>query len=105
MVAGISARVAPISQVLTAAADTDPDAAQLAADAARHRMYGATAFIGHLASLDGLAPGITRQHAADLCWAITDPHLYLLLVIERGWTTPDFTEWLTGALAKTLLGT
>jgi TetR/AcrR family transcriptional regulator, regulator of autoinduction and epiphytic fitness len=103
MVTEIAARAAPISDVLTAAADADPDAAQLAADAERDRMFGATAFIRYLASLGGLAPGITQQHAADLCWAHTDPHLYRRLVTQRGWTTTDFTRFLSTSLTATLL--
>jgi AcrR family transcriptional regulator len=104
-VAGIAARVAPISEVLTAAADADPDAAQLVADAGRDRMSGATAFVRYLASLDGLAPGITQQHAADLCWALMDGHLYRRLITQRGWTTTDFTQWLSSSVAASLLRT
>jgi AcrR family transcriptional regulator len=103
MVTEISARVAPISEVLTAAADADPDAARLVADSHGDRMLGATAFIRYLASLDGLAPGITHQHAADLCWALMDSHLYHRLVTQRGWTTGEFTHWLSSSLAATLL--
>ena len=102
-VAGIAARVAPISEVLTAAADADPDAAQLVADASRDRMSGATAFVRYLASVDGLAPGITQQHAADLCWALMDGHLYRRLITQRGWTTTDFTQWLSSIVAASLL--
>jgi AcrR family transcriptional regulator len=105
MVVEIAARVAPISEVLTAAADADPDAARLVADADRDRMSGATAFIRYLASLRGLAPGITQQHAADLCWALMDAHLYRLLVAERGWTAAQFTQWLSSSLAATVLRT
>jgi AcrR family transcriptional regulator len=101
----VATRVAPISEVLTAAADADPDAAQLVADASRGRMSGATAFIQYLASLDGLAPGITQQHAADLCWALMDGHLYRRLITQRGWTTTDFTQWLSSIVAASLLRT
>ena len=103
MVTEIAARAAPIAGVLTAAADADPDAAQLVADGERDRMFGATAFIRQLASLHGLAPGLTRQHAADLCWLYADPYLYRRLVAQRGWTTGDFTQWLTSSLGATLL--
>jgi AcrR family transcriptional regulator len=99
----VAARVAPISEVLYAAADADPAAAQLLADAARGRMFGATEFARHLASRDGLATGVTEQHAADLCWALMDGHLYHLLVIQRGWTATDLTQWLTDSLAAALL--
>jgi len=33
-------------------------------------MLGATVFIRYLASLDGLAVGITEQRAAELCWSL-----------------------------------
>jgi hypothetical protein len=68
-------------------------------------MFGATAFIRYLASLDGLAPGLTQQHAADLCWALNDPHLYRRLVTQRGWTASDYTQWISSSLAAALLGT
>lgn len=103
MVVEIAARVAPISEVLTAAADVDSAAAQLLADAGRDRMLGATAFVRYLASLDGLAANVTQQHAADQCWALMDGHLYRRLVVQRGWTATDFTQWLADSLAATLL--
>jgi AcrR family transcriptional regulator len=103
MVVDVATRVAPISEVLTAAADGDPAAAQLVADADRDRLSGATAFVRYLTSRDGLAPGITQQHAADLCWALMDGHLYRRLVAQRGWTTADLTQWLASSLAAALL--
>jgi AcrR family transcriptional regulator len=103
MVVEVAARVAPISEVLYAAADVDLAAAQLLADAARDRMFGATAFVRYLASRDGLATGVTQQRAADLCWALMDGHLYHLLVSQRGWTATDLTHWLTDSLAAALL--
>jgi AcrR family transcriptional regulator len=103
VVTDVAARVAPIAEVITAAADADPDAARLIADGDRDRMFGATAFVGYLASLNGLAPGLTQQHAADMCWAIMDGHLYRCLVIQRGWSTSDYTQWLASSLAATLL--
>jgi hypothetical protein len=56
-----------------------------------------------LAALGGLDSGITEQRAADLCWALMDGYLYHRLVIERGWTGADFTQWLAGSLAAVLL--
>jgi anti-sigma-K factor RskA len=81
----------------------DPAAAGLLAEASRNRMFGATAFIQHLASLDGLAEGTTEQRAAELCWALMDGHLHRLLVGQRGWSTADFTRWLSASLAAALL--
>ena len=66
-------------------------------------MLGAIAFIRYLASLDGLVAGMTEQRAAELCWALTDGHLYRLLVAQRSWSTPDFNRWLSDSLAAALL--
>ena len=104
-VADVVGRTAPLGEVLTAAADIDPAAAELLAEASRQRMAGAAAFMRHLASLDGLAAGMTEQRAAELCWALTDGHLYRLLVAQRGWSTADFTRWLSDSLAAALLPT
>ena len=101
----VAARIAPIGEVLTAAADADPAAAELLAEASRNRMSGATAFIQYLASLDGLAAGLTEQRAAELCWALMDGHLYRLLVVQRGWSTAEFTRWLSESLVTALLRT
>jgi hypothetical protein len=104
-VAEVAARTAPLGEVLIAAADIDPPAAELLAEASSNRMLGATMFIRHLASLDGLAAGMTEQRAAELCWALTDGHLYRLLVAQRGWSTADFNRWLSDSLAAALLPT
>jgi AcrR family transcriptional regulator len=98
-VTDVAGRTAPLGEVL------DPAAAQLLAEASRNRMLGATLFIRYLASLDGLAAGITEQHAAELCWALTDGHLYRLLVAQRSWSAADFNRWLSDSLAAALLPT
>ncbi len=104
-VTDVAARTAPLGEVLIAAADIDPAATQLLAEASRNRMLGATVFIRYLASLDGLAAGLTEQRATELCWALTDGHLYRLLVAQRGWSTADFNRWLFSSLAAALLST
>lgn len=99
----VASRVAPISEVLTAAADVEPAAAQLYSELARNRMLGASEFVRYLKSLDGLAADVSEQQAADLCWSLMDGHLYRLLVTERGWTSASFSQWLTDSLGATLL--
>lgn len=104
LVSDVAERVAPISEVAAVAADSDPAAAELLANFARSRMFGATEFIHHLASLgDGLAPGVTEQQAADVCWVLMDGHVYRRLVNDRGWTSAQFTQWLYQSVAATLL--
>ena len=101
----VAARTTPLLEVLAAAADTEQAAAELLAETSSNRMFGATVFIRYLASLNGLAAGITEQRAAELCWALTDGHLYRLLVAQRSWSTADFNRWLSDSLAAALLPT
>jgi AcrR family transcriptional regulator len=103
MVTEIAGRVAPIGRVLYAAADSDPEAAELLAAEAGTRMHGATEFTRHLAGLGGLADGVSPPQAASLCWAMMDGHLYHLLVIQQSWTPAAFARWLADSLAATLL--
>lgn len=103
MLVEIAGRVAPIGEVLYAAADSDPEAAVMLAESAEGRMLGAAAFVRHLAGLGGLAPGVTEEQAADLCWALMDGHVYHLLVAQRGWTPDAVVGWLSDSLAATLL--
>jgi thymidylate synthase len=63
-------------------------------------MFGARAFVAHLAALDALAAEVSEQQAADLLWAIMDAHLYRLLVSERGWTTAEYERWLSATLLR-----
>jgi AcrR family transcriptional regulator len=102
-VADVAARTAPLGDVLVAAGDIDPAAAKLLAEASSNRLLGATLFIRYLASLDGLADGMTEERAAELCWALTDGRLYRLLVVQRSWSTADFNRWLSDSLAAALL--
>jgi AcrR family transcriptional regulator len=103
IVVDIASRVAPIHDVLYAAADADPAAARMVAELSLQRRSGAAAFVGYLKSLDGLADGVTEETAIDMCWAIMDGHLYHLLVTQRRWTTVEFTRWLADILIATLL--
>ena len=104
LVSDVAGRVAPIIEVTAVAADSDPAAAELIADFARSRMSGATEFVQYLASLGaGLAPGVTEQQAADVCWALMDGHVYRRLVSDRGWSAAQFTQWLYQSVAAIVL--
>jgi AcrR family transcriptional regulator len=72
-VAEVAARTAPLGEVLIAAADIDPAAAQLLAEASRNRMLGATMFIRYLASLDvpRNSAGRSRTATSTGCWSLS----------------------------------
>jgi AcrR family transcriptional regulator len=103
MTVEVEARAAAIGRVLEAAADVDADAAALVAKADAERLEGARAFARHLASIDGLGPGVTVERAADAFWALNDGTLYRRLVLDRGWSAAEYTDWLVRcALVSTI---
>jgi hypothetical protein len=103
MTVEVEARAAAIGRVLEAAADVDADAAALVAKADAERLEGARAFARHLASIDGLGPGVTVERAADTFWALNDGTLYRRLVLDRGWSAAEYTDWLVRcALVSTI---
>jgi AcrR family transcriptional regulator len=99
MSADTLARAAPVGRAVEAAADVDADAAGLLATADSERLDGARAFARHLASIDGLGPGVTVERAADAFWALGDGRLYRRLVLDRGWPAAVFTRWLAAQVA------
>jgi AcrR family transcriptional regulator len=97
-------RVGPLAAALLSAAHSgDPELADLAATISRERLFGATAVTNHLAELDALAPGVTREHARDVVWTLISPEVYRMLVLERGWSGESYEQWLTSSLTAALL--
>ena len=56
-----------------------------------------------LAKERALAKGLTITKAHDILWTFTGRDLYRMQVIERGWTSDEYEEWLGDLLVKTLL--
>jgi AcrR family transcriptional regulator len=52
-----------------------------------------------------LAKGLTPSQAHDIFWAFTGRDMYRLLVIERGWSSDHYEQWLAQVLVKMLLAT
>ncbi len=50
-----------------------------------------------------LAKGLTLRKAHDIGWAFTGRDMYRMLVVERGWTSKEYEEWLGQMLIKALL--
>ena len=50
-----------------------------------------------------LKPGLTAQEARDLLWTFTSRALYSLLVVDRGWTSDHYQEWLADTLVAMLV--
>ena len=99
----VSERVAGLARVLVAAADSDPEVAELLAVAESQRLTGARMFVGWLREHGGLRRGVTPERAAQICWAQSDPSIYRRLVVERSWTSAQYERYLVDVLRATIL--
>jgi TetR/AcrR family transcriptional regulator of autoinduction and epiphytic fitness len=101
--AEIMARVAPLFEVMHAAAKIEAEIADML-----HRMLGERAeamkvFVDALLSNGPLQAGLTREAAAETVWAISSAEVYTLLVNERGWSGSQYADWLVNVLSRLLL--
>jgi AcrR family transcriptional regulator len=96
----IGARVVPLFLMMRAAAASDPEVAAGWQRSVGLRRDTARAVVR---ALRGLRPGLSREHAIDLVWAIASPEVYDLLVLQRGWSHAECAEWVADAIAAALL--
>jgi AcrR family transcriptional regulator len=99
----ILARVAPILAIVHDAASTDPEMAEQWQVNSRQRREAYGAFVGILARLKALPPGMTRARATDITVALLAPELFLVLTRDCGWSLPRWERWTTDHLAHDLL--
>ena len=101
--AQVNARTAPIYRILVSAASSDPDAAALLDELTRQRHEGQRLIARSLARAGALRPKLRERDAADVIHALMSPEVYGLLVVDRGWRSERYEQWLTGILIDQLL--
>jgi AcrR family transcriptional regulator len=97
------ARLAPLFAALRDAAASDDTAAEIWRGFSDRRARNMRAFVGDVASVGGLRPGLDEDTAADTVWATNSPEVYLMLTEERGWTSERYEAWLADTWAAMLL--
>jgi hypothetical protein len=85
------------------ASDADPAAAGVHAESERNRLGGATAFVGRLAAIGGLRPGLTAERAVAAALVLMDPAVHRTLVREHGWTRSEYADWIERTAVAELL--
>ena len=99
-VSGANQRLAPLYGLL---AQAGPEVTEMLATTQQERLTGVRALVTHLSDSGLLAPGLDQATAADACWALTGPRLFLDLTTERGWPPSRYEDWLTRMLTANLL--
>lgn len=100
---GIHRRSGPLLRALRGAMATDPELAALWQELEAWRLGGQGRFAGMLAERGRLRPGLSVEDARDGVWTLCSLAVHDLLVVERGWSSERYEEWLTSALTCLLL--
>ena len=101
--AAVAPRHVPIQLVILAAAATDPEAGKVWDQLQEERLTGMSLFARSLHSEGHLRPGISATEARDVLWTYNSAELFKLLVIERGWSSRRYGQWIADALSAALL--
>ncbi len=99
----VAPRIAPLLLVLTTAAETDASIARLRGDLDAARLTRMRRVANALAAKTELRPGLTVKEAAEILWTYSSPELYGLLVINLGWKTKRYGEFVGESLVAALL--
>lgn len=95
-------RSSEILQIVSSAAQVDPEAAALLAETRRQRHTGQSRIIAALVELDALDPDLYPAQAADMVYAWLSPDVHRILTVERGWTSQDYELWVSRCLQSLL---
>jgi AcrR family transcriptional regulator len=90
-------RVAAVLGVIHTAAPLDPDIAALS-ERIYTEYHANQRVIVESLHQKALRPELDLDHATDILWTINHPHIWQLLVRERGWSPEQYEQW-TGDVA------
>ena len=99
-VRGANQRLAALYGLL---AQAGPEVTQMLATTQQERLTGVRALVTHLTDTGLLAAGRDPATAADACWALTGPRVFLDLTADRGWHPGQYEDWLVSMLTANLL--
>jgi AcrR family transcriptional regulator len=99
----IQPRLAPLFQVLQAAAPLDEDLKALWQDISQRRAANMQLLAQDLAATGQLRRDLTVPMVADIIWSMNAPEFYLLLAEQRAWPPERFEHWLADAWIRLLL--
>jgi AcrR family transcriptional regulator len=99
----VTGRVGPITEAIRGAASADPEVLEVWHKIQEERRIGAGNIVRFAMERGGIREGLDPEAAADVVWLLTDPSLYVRLVIERGWAPRAYRDWLASTLETQLL--
>ena len=103
MMGELASRAGQIYGVLVAAADAEPELADLLRTFEAQRLRSATMMAEAVDARGGLPPGRTVAEARDLIWLCNAPEVYVMLCGKRRWSTRSYVAWARNALVKLVI--
>jgi AcrR family transcriptional regulator len=94
-------RIGPFQLMVQSAAGADAAAAAMLDEMGRQRLAGMTVMARDAAATGQLA--VSEHECRDLIWSMTDGVLWHRLVVERGWSSERFADWLGRAWVHLLV--
>ena len=94
-------RVSPLVNVLSGAAQAEPELAEALAAIHSNRRKNLRRFVELLAANGPLR--MDAETATDTVWALASPEMHRLLTVVRGWSRKRYCAWLADTLASALL--
>jgi AcrR family transcriptional regulator len=95
--------IAPLVEVMRAAAKTEPEISILLKKYMDDRYQGMGFFIDCLLANGPLRSGLSKLTAIETIWTLASAEVYNLLVQDRGWSGEEYEAWLSEVLSGLLL--
>ncbi len=99
----VAAQLTPIRLLIRAAAATDPEIAGLLKDSDDERLERMRHHAEFLAQRGYLRDEVTTSRATDILYTCSAVELYELLVLQRGWSLPEFAQFVSNFMISGLL--
>ncbi|MFF2505777.1 TetR/AcrR family transcriptional regulator [Streptomyces sp. NPDC058067] len=99
---GTLERVAALTEMVRAAAATNPEIRELWPDQMDPRYTVISTAAKALTKKPGADPAITADEAADIIYAVLSPELFLLLTRDRAWPPAKWEQWACRTLSSQL---
>jgi len=96
-------RLAPLFLALRDASSTEPEAQEIWQEISARRAANMRKLVRDLRDAGGLRHGLSIDEAADVMWATNSSELFVLLTVERGWSTGRLERWLADTWRRLLL--
>lgn len=95
-------RTAGISGILRSGRGNDARLEALWDDWQARHLAAVSRVARHMAAAGRLRPGLDDARAADVLYVLSGSETYRQLVVERGWPSAQFEEWLADSIRRLL---